>query len=154
MHSHLWNAKQIKSNARRLDPVILLIMAIRSQWGIANILLPNLMKLRFLHLDFWDICICQLHPADCNEAILQTPIHFYGAGQVYAISFNPVVNADQKKVYIRSQPPHTGQLEWLSVIAKAVQLKAYGGVVSTNLCKFTGFYPKGQISPCLIELQM
>lgn len=37
-----------------------------------------------LHLDFWDICICQLHTSDCNEAIPQTLIHFYGMGQVFA----------------------------------------------------------------------
>lgn len=49
-----------------------------------------------LHLDFWDICICQLHTADCNEAIWQTLIHFYSMGQVYASNLNPVVHADQK----------------------------------------------------------
>lgn len=49
-----------------------------------------------LHLDFSDICISQLHTVDCNEAIRQTLIHFYGIGQVYASSFNPVVHADQK----------------------------------------------------------
>lgn len=35
-----------------------------------------------LHLDFWDICICQLHAAVCNEAIRQTMIHFYGMAGV------------------------------------------------------------------------
>lgn len=39
-----------------------------------------------LHLDFWDICIRQLHAAGCNEATRQTLIRilFYGIGQVDA----------------------------------------------------------------------
>lgn len=49
----------------------------------------------FLHLDLWVICICQLHTADCNEAIRQTLIQFYGVVQVCASSFNPL---DQKCV--------------------------------------------------------
>lgn len=35
-----------------------------------------------LHLDFWDICICQLYMADCNEAILQALIYCYDMSQV------------------------------------------------------------------------
>lgn len=78
-----------------------------------------------LHLDFWDICICQLHTADCNEAICQTLIHFYGIGQVFTSSFNPVVHADQK--YILDYNLHTGQLGWLSAIANIVQPKEHSG---------------------------
>lgn len=51
-----------------------------------------------LHLDFSDICISQLHNIDCNKAIQQTLIHFYGTGQVDASSFNPVVHTDQKAI--------------------------------------------------------
>lgn len=43
-HSCLLNAKQIKSNARRLDSVILLIKDVKSQRGMANIGLLYLMK--------------------------------------------------------------------------------------------------------------
>ena len=63
----------------------------------------------FLHLDFWDICICQLHTADCNEAIRQTLIHFNGIVQVYASSFKTVAYAYQK--CILDQNPHI-QVSW------------------------------------------
>lgn len=152
MHSHLWNAKQIKSNASRLDSVILLIMAIRSQWGIANILLPNLMKLQF---SIW-ISGIFAYASSTRLTVMKLfdrPYSTYGMCPVYARNPNSC-SAHRSKVYIRLQPPYTGQLGWLSVWAKAVQLKVYGGVVRVNLCRFTGFYPKGQISPCLIELQM
>lgn len=62
-----------------------------------------------LHLDFWDISICQLHTADCNEAIRPTLIHIYGMGQVYASKLNPLVHADQKCILYHS---HHIQVSW------------------------------------------
>lgn len=59
----------------------------------------------FVHLDFWNICTWQLDAADCNEAIRQTLIHFYGIVQVYTAS-PPVVHADQIWELDHSFPIH------------------------------------------------
>lgn len=61
-----------------------------------------------LHLDFWDICICQLHAADCDGAIRQTLFHLYGMCLMYARNLSSC-SAHRSKVYIRLQPPCTGQ---------------------------------------------
>jgi len=62
-----------------------------------------------LYLDLWYICICQLHMADFNEAILQTLIHFYGYWPGVRKKLKSC-STHRSEVYIRLQPLYTVQL--------------------------------------------